>query len=110
METGEPKVVQEEVTKPLNSDDSSAIQDFFTPSAPTSIPNIRITTEPVVPTDDNRFLVGMEHLLTKEELRSFQELYKAQNYSYNNLPYQAWLVMKRGILAQTQEAALDQVI
>ena len=52
----------------------------------------------------------MEHLLTKEQLRSFQELYEAQNFTYNNLPYQAWLVMKRGVLAQTQEAALDQVI
>ena len=61
-------------------------------------------------TDAEQFLVGMEHLLTKEQLRSFQELYEAQNFTYNNLPYPAWLVMKRGVLAQTQEAALDQVI
>ena len=63
-----------------------------------------------MPEDANCFLVGMEHLLTKVELSSFKELYAAHNYSYNNLPYQAWLVMKCGLLAQRQEAALDKVI
>ena len=72
-------------------------------------PIAQLTEKRSVPEDTQRFLGGMEHLLSKQELETFQELFPAGNLTYPNLPYQAWLVMKQGLIPQTQSAALDQV-
>ena len=83
------KEFQKEINERLTSDDSSTVPNVKSTSAATYIPNVPITTKLVVPEDAEWFLVGMEHLVTKEQLRSFQELYEAQNFTYINLPYQA---------------------
>jgi hypothetical protein len=72
-------------------------------------PIVQLTEKRSVPEDTQRFLGGMEHLLSKQELETFQELFPAGNLTYPNLPYQAWLVMKQGLIPQTQSAVLDQV-
>ena len=66
-----------------------------------------VSFKPAMPDDAERFLVGFEHLLSKQELATFEKMYAAGDFSCPNLPYQSWLVLKRGLLPQTQEAAID---
>ena len=93
MNSGQPKSYQG-VHKEFN---------ISTPSTET------LTEKLAVPEDSQRFLSGMEHLLSKQELETFQKLFASGNLTYHNLPYQAWLVLKQGLIPQAQSAALDQV-
>ena len=68
-----------------------------------------VSFKPAMPDDAERFLVGFEHLLSKQELATFEKMYAAGDFSCPNLPYQSWLVLKRSLLPQTQEAAIDKV-
>ena len=63
----------------------------------------------VMPDDAKCFLVGLEHLLSKKELATFENMYADGDYSCPNLLYQSWLVLQHGLLPQAQEAALDKV-
>ena len=84
---------QEEVTEQPPLDDTPVIENIVTVHAATTAPKVPITAQLIVREDANHFLVGMEHLLIKKEFSSFQELFLAQNFSYNNLLYQACLVI-----------------
>ena len=52
----------------------------------------------VVPGDTARFLARFELLLSKKELRSFQQLFSSGNYTFKIPPYQSWLNLKRATL------------
>ena len=62
-----------------------------------------------LPQNTQRFLTGVEHLLSEKELNSFLQLFAAQQYDVDNPPYQAWLLLKCATLPQAQENALNQV-
>ena len=68
-----------------------------------------VSFKPAMPDDAECFLVGFEHLLSKQELTTFENMYAAGDFSCPNLPYQSGLVLKRGLLPLTQEAAIDKV-
>ena len=68
-----------------------------------------VTFKPAMPDDAERFLVGFEHLLSKQELATFEKMYAAGYFSCPNLPYQSWLVLKHGLLPKAQEAVIDKV-
>ena len=66
-----------------------------------------VSFKPAMADDAENFLVGFEHMLSKQELA--EKMYAAGDFSCPNLPYQSWLVLKRGLLPQAQEAATDKV-
>ena len=52
----------------------------------------------VVPGNTARFLARFELLLSKKELRSFQQLFSSGNYTFKIPPYQSWLNLKHATL------------
>ena len=68
-----------------------------------------VSFKPAMPDEAESFLVGLENLLSKQELATYEKMYAAGDFSCPSLPYQSWLVLKCGLLPQTQEAAIDKV-
>ena len=63
-----------------------------------------------LPESNQHFLSWFELLLSEQELSSFNFLYKSGNFTEPNLPYQSWLVMKRGLEPVVEREAVEQVL
>ena len=63
-----------------------------------------------LPNSNQRFLARFELLLSEAELNTFNHLYSSGNFTEPNLPYQSWLVLKRGLEPVVEQEALEQVL
>ena len=48
-----------------------------------------------MPQNTQRFLIGIEHLLSVHELNSFQQLFATNKFDVNHVPYKALLLLKK---------------
>jgi hypothetical protein len=59
--------------------------------------------------ETKRFLARFELLLSRQELDTFNSLYLAGSTEVDNIPYQSWLLLKRGLEPQLEREAAKEV-